>query len=272
MGCGGEPSVGRPPVAFQHPGVVGTQHRVGVVETAAGGDAVDDHLLAGERPQPRAPPRHPPAGLVRRHHRAGPDAIHQRLVGRCGPPRRAGQRLDHPTRGDLEAKLAEQACDLGGRQAQPLGQPGRQRDRARADLHPSSAQRIRGLLRMARLHPPSATTAATDLDLVAGNHPRPRRRKVLLVLAGHPLQGELLAAVRAGRRQPHGDHPIDPLGDRPPRPSAIGRAGPASRPLRVAGRGVLGERRGLALGRPPQLLHLGSQPTHAGLELLVGML
>jgi hypothetical protein len=64
MGGGGEPAVGRPPIAFQHPGVVGAEYRLGVVEAAALGDAVDDHALAGERPQPRPVPRHPPAGLI----------------------------------------------------------------------------------------------------------------------------------------------------------------------------------------------------------------
>jgi hypothetical protein len=59
------------------------------------------------------------------------------------------KRLDHPTRGHLEAELTQQAGDLGRRQAQPLGQPHGERDRPRADLHPSRAQRIGGLLGMA---------------------------------------------------------------------------------------------------------------------------
>ena len=64
MRCLGELPVGRPPVAFQHPGVVGAKHHRGVVEAAACCDLVDDHALAGERPQPCLLPTDPPAGLV----------------------------------------------------------------------------------------------------------------------------------------------------------------------------------------------------------------
>jgi hypothetical protein len=212
MGGGGEPPIGRPPVAFQHPGVVAAEHRLGVVEAATRSDAVDDHALAGERPQPRPMPRHPPAGLIRRHNRADPDPAHQRVP--CGrrPPARPMKRLDHPTRGHLEAELTQQAGDLGRRQAQPLGQPHGERDRPRADLHPSRAQRIGGLLGMAGLDASPAAAAATDLKVVAGHHRRARRRQVFLVLAGHPFHLQLVAAVRADRRQPHTDHPVDPLG------------------------------------------------------------
>src|SRR6266496_5126044 len=83
-------------------------------------NAVDDHALAGKRPQPRPTPLHPPAGLIRGNDRAGPDAVHQRGIGRPCAPGRAGQRLDHPTRADLQAELAEHSGDLGGRQPQPL--------------------------------------------------------------------------------------------------------------------------------------------------------
>jgi multiple sugar transport system permease protein len=55
---------------------------------------------------------------------------------------------------------------------------------------------------MAQLHAPPAAKAAADLHLVAGDLARPWRGQVLLVLAGDPLDLELVAAVRADRRQP----------------------------------------------------------------------
>jgi hypothetical protein len=182
------------------------------------------------------------------------------------------KRLDHPTRRDLEAELAQQAGNLGRWQPQPLGQPRRQRDRPRADLHPSHAQRSGGLLGMARLNPPPAAAAAANLEVVAGNHRRARRRQVFLILAGHPFHLQLVAAVRADCRQPHTDHPVDPLGDRPAGVATVGRTGLAPRPPGTGRGSVVGEWRCLALGRPPQLLDLAGQLAHAGLELLVGVL
>ena len=103
---------------------------------------------------------------------------------------------------------------------------------------------------MARLDPPLAAHTAADLHLVAGDHARRRRGQVLLVLAGHPLDLELAAAVGAGRRQPDTDHPVHPLGDRPAGVEVVGRTGLAPRPPGTGRGGVLGERRRLALGRP----------------------
>jgi hypothetical protein len=125
---------------------------------------------------------------------------------------------------------------------------------------------------MARLDAPPAAAAAADLHLVAGDHRRARRRQVFLVLAGHPFHRQLVAAVRADHRQPHTDHLVDPLRDRPAGAATVGRAGLTPRPPGTGHAGVLGERRCLALGRPPQLLDLAGQLAHATLELLVGML
>src|SRR6266702_2680899 len=55
--------VGRPPVAFQHLGRSRRQAPPRVVEAAACCDPVDDHALAGERPQPCLLPTDPSAGL-----------------------------------------------------------------------------------------------------------------------------------------------------------------------------------------------------------------
>jgi len=121
---------------------------------------------------------------------------------------------------------------------------------------------------MARLDPAPTAQAAAGPEVVAGGHAGLRRGEVLLVLAGQPLNLRLGAAVRAASRQPDADHPVDPPGDRPPRSDAVGCAGLAARPSGVRAGPVLGERRGLALARPPQLLHPRDQLTDPGFEPL----
>jgi hypothetical protein len=138
MNGGDELAVRRPPVPLQHPLEPLPQDHGSVIEAATGGDGVHRDLLPGKRPQPRPPPTRPPAGLIRRHHRAGLDPLDERQVGRRRPPGGAGDRLDHPTRGDRHAELAEQPGDLAGRQPQPLAQPGGQRDHTRPKLHPAA--------------------------------------------------------------------------------------------------------------------------------------
>jgi hypothetical protein len=122
---------------------------------------------------------------------------------------------------------------------------------------------------MARLHPAPAPLAAAHLHLVAADLGRSGCGQVLLPLQGDPLHPKHTAAARAGIRQPDADHPVDPLGHRPPRMPPIRLARLAARPSGVAAGPLLGERRGLALGRPLQLLHPPDQLTNTGLEPLV---
>jgi hypothetical protein len=122
---------------------------------------------------------------------------------------------------------------------------------------------------MARLDPAAAALAAADLHLVAADHAGLRWGKVFLVLAGDPLQPKLAAAARAGVRQRHRHHPVDPLRHWPPPVPPIGRTRLAARPPGMRGGPVLGERRGLALARPAQLLHPGDQHADAGHQPLV---
>jgi hypothetical protein len=117
---------------------------------------------------------------------------------------------------------------------------------------------------MARLHPAATHPAAADLQLVAADLGRSGCGQVLLPLAGDPLHDQRTAARRAHPWQPHRHHPVDPLRRRPPPAPPVRLARFAARPPRVRVRPVLGERRGLALAHPPQLLDLGEQlPTRA---------
>jgi hypothetical protein len=254
-----EAAVGRPAVAFDDPGVVLAEHRRGVLPAAAVGDPVDGDLRTDERPQPRPDPTDSPAGFIGRDHRTGAHALGQGLVGRPACPADAGDPLDDPTRGDAQPQLAEQPGDLAGRHPQPLAEPRGQRHRPGTDLGAGRPQRIRGLAGLAGLDPAAARAAAADLDLVAG-HQRPGRRQVLDVLDRDPLRRHLAAAAGAARRQPDRDHLIDPLGRSPVGTATVGRTRLAARTLGIGHWVALGERGGLALGRPAQRLHLATQP------------
>jgi hypothetical protein len=130
---------------------------------------------------------------------------------------------------------------------------------------------LRGLLGVTGLDTSPASAAAADLDVVAADLGRRQRGEVFLVLAGHPLDAERAATVRAGLRQPNVDDPADPVGvgDWAACVVAVGRARLAARPSGARHRGALGERGGLPPGRPPQLLDLGGQLTDAGPQPLV---
>ena len=223
------------------------------------GDPVDGDLPTHKRPQPRPSAADPPAGLITGDHRAGPHPLDQGLIGRLATPRGAGDGLADPARGDLKAEVAKQPGDLAGRHAQALAEPARQRHHPGTKLGAGRAQRIRGLRRVAGLHPAAACTAAADLDLVAG-HQRPGGRQLLLILHRHPFHDQLAAAARTAPRQPHRHDLVDVLGRAPVGAGAIGRAGLAAGTLGVGDGVAFGERGGLALGRPAQRLHLTAQP------------
>jgi hypothetical protein len=78
----GEPPVGRPPVTFQHPGVVLAENLRGVGVAPPGSDPVDHDPGANERPQPRTAPGDPPPGLLGRDDRTLAHALLQRPIGR----------------------------------------------------------------------------------------------------------------------------------------------------------------------------------------------
>ena len=85
-------AIRRPPVAHEHAGVVGPQHRGGIVEPPAGADGVDRRVRGDERPQPVADAADAPAGLVRRDHGRVANLLAQLRVGRRGG---AGRPVQH---------------------------------------------------------------------------------------------------------------------------------------------------------------------------------
>jgi hypothetical protein len=88
------------------------------------------------------------------------------------------------------------------------------------------------------------------------------------VLDRHPLQGQLTTTTRTARRQPDRHDLVGVLGRAAMRAGSIRGARLAARALGVGYRVALGERRGLALGRPAQRLDLRPQPLVGLLEPL----
>jgi hypothetical protein len=80
-----------------------------------------------------------------------------------------------------------------------------------------------------------------------------------LILAGHPLDAERAAAVRAGLGKSNVDDPADlvGVGNRAACVAAVGHAWLAAWPSGVQHHHAFGEWGGLPLGRPSQLLDLG---------------
>ena len=104
---------------------------------------------------------------------------------------------------------------------------------------------------MTRLDPSPTLLAAADLEVVAG--------EVLLILAGHLLDAERAAAVRAGLGKANVDDPADlvRVGNRAACVAAVGHARLAAWPSGVQHHHAFGERGGLSLRYPSQLLDLG---------------
>ncbi len=231
VGGVGEAAVRRPAVALDHPCVAVAEDAGGDVVAAAGGDPVDGHPVAGEDPQPRLGAGDAPAGLVGGDRGAAADRRDQRVIGRLAAAPRPGDRAGYPAGGHRHAELAEQRRDPTGGGAPLLDQQHHQRDRPRARLGAGRAQRVGGLLGVARLHPRPAAATAPDRDVEAG-HERAHRRQIGGELAGDADLFQVVAAApRARPAQPDLHDPIDVVGLAAVALGAVAGAGPAARPL-----------------------------------------
>ena len=154
-------AIRRPPVAHEHAGVVGPQHRGGIGEPPAGADGVDRRLRGDERPQPVADAADAPAGLVRRDHRRVANLLAQLRVGRRGGAGRPVQHVGEAARRDLQAERGpQQVRDLPpAAPPSPCAvRPPARRPRDRAARRPRPARRRSA----ARAGPaPAADTASS---------------------------------------------------------------------------------------------------------------
>ena len=87
---------------------------------------------------------------------------------------------------------------------------------------------------------------------------------LLLILINPVLVVNPTAAARARIRHRDGDRLIDTIGNRPMPMTAVLLAPAPPTPARIRLGVALGERRGLALARPPRLLKLRAQPRVLG--------
>ena len=246
-----EAAIRHPPVAHQHAGEVGAEHRRGVGEPATVADGVDGRLRRGECPQPVAHGVHTPAGLIRCDHRTVADLLAQRRVGRRRRGGRAVQQMDQTARRHRQSELRPQnAGDLLQRHAQLGVQLDDQRGDVRTQLRAGRAQRIGGLQRVATLHPPPTLRAAAHLDLEVP-HDRLDRRQVLLVLRRHAGHLDLAAAVRTRRRNRRRMRLVNPCRPPPAAMRAVIGAGPPARTPAASLRPVLGEGGRLPLAGAP---------------------
>ena len=131
----------------------------------------------------------------------------------------------------------------------------------RPDLRAGRPQRVRGLLRVAALHPPATARAVPDGDIEAGHHHRRTFGQIDLPLLGDPVEHHRPTTVRAAPRQRRLEGAVR-VAERPAVPvTAMTLATLAARPTRRLCRISLGERGGLPLPRAPrlfqQLLQLG---------------
>ena len=234
-------AIRRPPVAHEHAGVVGPQHRGGVVEPAAGADRVDRRVRGGEYPQPVAFAADAPAGLVRRDHGRVANLLAQLRVGRRGGAGGPVQHVGETARRDLQAERGpQQVRHLRQRHPQLRVQLDDQRNDSGTELHARRAQRVGGLQNVAALHPPLTLRAVADLDVEAP-YDRAHHGQFFLILRRHARHLDRAAAVRTRRRCRRRVVLVDLGRARTGRLPPVGRAGPpAGMPAAPLG-SVLGE-------------------------------
>lgn len=141
-----EVPIGRPPIPHEDARKLGTEQRRRLVEPAAGLNGIDGRTRRGGHPQPVQLGAHAPAGFIGRDHRAVPDGVEQRGVGRGGVAGRPMQRVDEATGRHGEAKvLLIESGDLAERQATLFMQVRRGRHGLGAELCRRRPERIGGL-------------------------------------------------------------------------------------------------------------------------------
>ena len=262
-------AIRRPPIAHEHAGVVGPQHRGGIVEPPAGADGVDRRVRGDERPQPVADAADAPAGLVRRDHGRVANLLAQLRVGRGGGAGRPVQHVGEAARRDLQAERGpQQVGNLRQRHPHLCVQLDDQRDNPGTELHARRAQRVGGLQHVVALHPPLTLRAVADLDVEAA-HDRAHHGQFFLILRRHAGHFDRAAAVRTRHRNRRRVGLVDPRRARAAAVAAILRTGPPSGTPPATLRPVLGKRRSLPATLPACLVQLPFQALDLLLQTVI---
>ena len=272
----GVAAVDHPAVAHEHAVEVGSQDRLGVLESAARADGVDGRCRGDAGPQPVADAADAPTGLIDRDHGRVAYLLAQRLVGRPRVAGRTMQQMHEASRRHLQAEAGlQQVGDLGQGQAAARVQVDDQRDHAGAELCAGRPQRVGGLQRVATLDTPPTLRAVADLDVEAA-HQWAHRGQVFLILLRRTGHVDRAAAVRTPHRHRRRQGLVDVRRARPAPLPAIARTGPPAGTFAATLRPLLGEGCGLpasraALGRQLlfQVLVLVLQPLDPTLQAVV---
>jgi hypothetical protein len=93
------------------------------------------------------------------------------------------KRVGDATRPQVQTEpVAQERCDLAGRQPQVFIEQHDQGDRVRPQMRARGAERVRALQRMPALHPAPTIAAAADMD-IEPTHVRADDRQIFLELA-----------------------------------------------------------------------------------------
>ena len=157
--------------------------------------------------------------------------------------------------GDGEAEtIREGPGDLGERDPQAVVHPRRPRLGVRPDLRARGTQRVRGLLRVAALHPPPTRRARADPDPEPCRQRCRHRREIGVELVGVTLVYDTATTMRATRRQRRVERAVRIRWGEPMTVTAMQAAALTARRLRVDDRVALAEWGRLPLPRPTRLL------------------
>ncbi len=160
------------------------------------------------------------------------------------------QQVSQAARRHLQAERRPQHVgDLRQRHAHLGVQLDDQRDDAGAELHAGRPQRIRGLQRVAALHPTLTLRAAAHFDVEAA-HDRAHLRDFFLILRRHPGHFDRPAAVGTRRRHRRFQDLVNTFRARATRMPAVERTRPTARAPAAPLGSVLGEGGGLSFPRP----------------------
>ena len=239
---GGEPAIGRPPIADQHAGEVRAQDRGRVVEAAARANGIHRGVRGRKRPEPVQDGVDAPPGFIRADHRTATDLGTQGRVARGGHAGRAMQRLHETARGDRQPEaLPQQRRDLLQRDADVLMQEHNEGHGPRPQVHIGGPHRVGGLQRVPALD--ATTTRHTPAHLhVEAPDDRPDDREVFLILRCDAVQLDGAPAARAHGRQRRVVGEVDVSGNRAPGAGTIPSPGPSPPGQPAALRPIFGKR------------------------------
>lgn len=249
MKCVDELPIRRPAIAAQAAREISAEDRRGIVEPPTAPNAIHGGGRRRKHPEPIQQTAHLPSGFIGHHYRARAHGVAQGRVRELALGGRPMQGPHDCARRDREAEARPtQRRNLAERQPVMFVQTHRQRDCLWTQLHRRCAERIRGLERMASLHPAATAATATNVNRKAAHDPFDRRQ-VLLILSGDVRFVDSIAALRTGLRERHLMPLMDHRRDPALAPPAIVPSRFAARPPRSTLRRPLRERRSLAESR-----------------------